>query len=511
FAFAVNGRRIDVRGANWVPPEPVPGIGDPEGRTADLLGKLASAHATMVRVWGGGPVATDHFYDHCDALGLLVWQDFSFACSTYPTFDRDWMVEVETEARHHVRRVRHHASLALWCGNNEVENGLAGPEWTDERMAWKDYRTLFDRLLADVVRVEDGVTSYWPGSPHSPVGDRADFNAEGSGDAHLWTVWHGGADFASFRESRHRLVSEFGFQSLPSPATLGRRVAPDQRNLTSPHAEHLQRAGGGLAKLLDYTTREHRLPADAIDWCWLTQILQAEGIALGVEHWRRQRPRSSGSLVWQWNEPWAAPTWSAVDRDGRAKALYHALARAWSPLAVSLDVDGDRGRVDIWAVNDRAEPLEVGVRARIVDPAGEPLAEAVEFDGRVGAGRSVRLGRVELAAEAARLGRGPAEALLLVERVDRTSPPLLAKLAPWKEIALQDPELECRVIERTELTTVLELTASRLAPWTFVPLDVGAAPGADFVHLAPQRPQRLEVPDHRSTVTPRARSLFDLR
>ena len=511
FAFVVNGRRIDARGANWVPTEPVPGLGDDAARTTSLLDQLVAANATMVRVWGGGPPASEHFYDRCDALGLLVWQDFSFACTTYPSFDADWLAEVELEARHHVRRLRHRPSLALWCGNNEVENGLSGPRWTDTRMAWKDYRALFDRLLARVVRKEDGVTAYWPGSPHSPTGDRMDFNSEESGDAHLWTVWHGGADFASFRDSRHRFVSEFGFQSLPSPETLFERLPEGERNLTAPGFEHRQRAGGGNQKLLDYLTREHRLPTDFEHWCWLTQILQAEGIVLGVERWRRNRPRCGGSLIWQWNEPWSAPTWSAIDRDGRPKALYHVLARSWSPRALSVDVDPVKGRVDLWAVNDGAGEACFEVRATPVAPSGEAVGDVIEFEGRVGAGRSKRVGRVELAKLVEAAGRRPADTLLLVESVGAVEAVQLAKLAPWKSIDLAEARVRAEVVERDRDRALVELSADALAPWSFLANAAGAAAGGNFVHLRPGRPQRVLVSGVEESLVPEVRSLVDLR
>lgn len=519
FAFRVNGRRIDARGANWVPPVAVPGLGCERRQTERLLADLAAAGATMVRVWGGGPPAADHFYDRCDELGLLVWQDFSFACSTYPTFDEQWMEEVEREATWHVRRLAHRASLALWCGNNEVENGLSGPEWTDARMAWSDYRRLFDRLLARVVKREDGATAYWPGSPHSPLGDRMDFNSESSGDAHLWGVWHGGEDFEWYTHSKHRFVSEYGFQSLPAPATLAAVLPASQRDLAAPAFERRQRAGRGNARLLDQLAREHRLPTSFADWAWATQLLQAEGVSLGIEHWRRNRPRSGGSLIWQWNEPWAAPTWSAIDSEGRPKALYHACARAWSPVAISVRVDPERGRVELWAVNDSAASVDVALRAAPVDLDGAAIGPSGEHGVRLAPGRAKRLGVVELGELTRAAGLTAGAGLLLVERVGHPDlPPLLARLSPWKGIELRDPGLALRVLERRGRQVRVELRTDRLAPFAWVeagPAEAAAAPrtrpGDQFAHLAAGGRRELVLEDVDPGTSLRARSLFDLR
>jgi beta-mannosidase len=520
FEFVANGVSLFARGVNWVPPEPVPGLGDEVGRTRALLDDLARVGANLVRVWGGGPYGSEAFYDRCDQLGLLVWQDFPFACATYPSFDRDWLSEVRAEATEHVRRLAHRASLALWCGNNEVENGLAGPRWTETRMGWADYGRLFDRLLPRIVEREGAGTAYWPGSPHSPLGDRMDFNSEGSGDAHLWTVWHGNQPFEAYAGSRHRFVSEFGFQSLPAPASLAEVLSPEQRNLTAPDFEHRQRSGLGTARLLEYLAREHRLPSRFADWAWLSQILQAEGIALGIEHWRRQRPRCRGALLWQWNEPWVAPTWSAVDHAGRFKALAFALERCFAELALSLAVDRARGRVEVYAANDRSAPEQVRYEARLWDLDGE-LRASFDGGGTVPAGGVRRLGRIELGREGQRRGLRPDALLLEVLATDgagRALAPGCARLVPWKALALGDPQLQLVDESRVGELTRVRLTCRRPAPWAFV--EQGAperaeAPrptdptGLQFLTLFPGAPRELELRCDSSTL--RARSIWDLR
>ncbi len=322
FGFRINGRPMFAFGANWVPPTALPGE-EPE-LTDDLLVMAHVSGMNMLRVWGGSGYETDAFYDRCDELGLLVWTDFAFACCTYPTFDADWMASVEAEARHQVKRLRHHAALALWCGNNEVENGLTGPEWTNERMSWDAYRPLFDELLAKVCSELDPATGYWPGSPHSPLGDRMAFNSEANGDAHLWAQWHGAEPFEKYLEGRHRFVSETGWQSLPHIETL-REVFGSYTELDDPDLAHRQRSIFGQERLATFLAAEGLEFTDLESYAAATQELQSRFCVLALEHALSLWPRCQGLLLWQLNEPWAAPTWSLIDHAGRPKPALEAL------------------------------------------------------------------------------------------------------------------------------------------------------------------------------------------
>ena len=308
FGFAANGRAFFALGANWVPADALPSRA-PE-RVEPLLRQAAEAGMNTIRVWGGGGSESDAFYELCDRLGLVVWQDFAFACSTYPTFDATWMDSVRAEATHQIRRLRHHACLALWCGNNEVENGLAGPEWTGERMAWSDYARLFDRMLPELVAEHDPDSAYWPGSPHSPLGDRMDFNSPRSGDAHLWAQWHGGEPFEAYRAHVHRFVSEVGWQSVPSDPP--------------PFVPTRQRSAVGDARLREVLARHGLTFTDDASFVQATQELQARFAELVVTHAVANWPRCRGVLWWQLNEPWLAPTWSLIDHAGRPKPALRA-------------------------------------------------------------------------------------------------------------------------------------------------------------------------------------------
>lgn len=502
FEFFANGRPFFARGANVVP-------------AAGPVEDAAAAHMNLLRVWGGGPYASDAFYDRCDELGVLVWQDFPFACCTYPTFDRAFMANVKAEATEHVRRLQHRASLALWCGNNELENGLCGPRWTDARMAWSDYSRLFDRLLPAVVASEDGTRAWWPGSPHSPSGERMDFNSPASGDAHLWGVWHGGEPFESFTHSDHRFVSEFGFQSFSAPATFVRRLPAGERRIGAPAVAHRQRSGVGTARLLEYVEREHRWPPRFSDQLWLTQLVQAEGLLVGLEHWRRST-RCAGALLWQLNEPWAAPTWSTIDRDGRWKALHFALVRAFAPRAFSLERRG--GTVVVHALDDRGD-APVVAEARLLATDGEE-AGRWRFEARTGRRGRAAVGRIDFAAECDRAGLAPERALLAVELAiggERLAGPQLARLVPWKDLDLRAPRLTLTELARGGGRVRVRLDCAAPAPWTWVeagPRTKGHAPratddGLQFLHLVPGESRTLELATAAGTL--RARCLQDFR
>ncbi|MEM8862416.1 MAG: hypothetical protein AAGD96_29210, partial [Chloroflexota bacterium] len=259
FHFECNGVPFFSKGANWIPADTfIVSIAD--DHYEDLLQSAVDVNMNMLRVWGGGIYEQPIFYELCDKLGICVWQDFMFACATYPTFDPAFMENVETEARQVIKELRHHASMALWCGNNELEQGLVDDEWTATAMSWQDYAKLYDHLLRDLVQELDPHTDYWPGSPHSPYGSRLDWNNPNWGDAHIWDVWHGNKPFEFYRTCMHRFNSEFGFQSLPEPATLETVLADEDKNLTSYVMELHQRSPVGNSKIMTYMLEWFQLP-----------------------------------------------------------------------------------------------------------------------------------------------------------------------------------------------------------------------------------------------------------
>ncbi|MFW5846309.1 MAG: glycoside hydrolase family 2 protein, partial [Planctomycetota bacterium] len=329
FAFRCNGVDFFAKGANWIPADAIIGRLEDE-RYNRLLSAARDAHMNMIRVWGGGIYERTAFYDRCDELGLLVWQDFMFACSAYPADDSAFMANVEAEAVAQIRRLRHHACLALWCGNNELEMHIAKRrkerDWP--HMPWRWYRELFDKLLPRLVRRHDPDTAYWPCSPHTPRGDRDQHNDERCGDTHFWAVWHGRQPFEWYRGTQPRFCSEFGFQAFPEPATVATyATTADETNITSPVMEHHQRSAIGNSTIVHYLCSWFPMPRGSEELLWLSQIQQGLAIQYAVEHWRRHMHRCRGALYWQLNDCWPVASWASIDYLGRWKALQYLAKR----------------------------------------------------------------------------------------------------------------------------------------------------------------------------------------
>ncbi len=372
FYFSANGVPFFAKGANWIPADTfVPRL--TRDKYESLIVSAAEAHMNMLRVWGGGIYEPDMFYDACDEHGICIWQDFMFACGTYPTYDADFMANVKAEAADNVRRIRNHPCLALWCGNNELEQGLVGPEWTLTTMSWDDYGKLFDVLLRDVVADLDPERAYWPGSPHSPIGDRAYWWNPECGDAHLWEVWHQRKPLEFYRTTRHRFVSEFGLQSFPEPRTTAAFTLPEDRNITSYIMEYHQRSGIGNSTIFHYLLDWFRLPKSFDTTLWLSQIVQGLAMQIGIEHWRRSMPRTMGTLYWQLNDLWPAPTWSSIDVFGRWKALHYMAKRFYAPLLVSGLEDLDQGIVKLFVTSDAAESIDGTLTWTLTNTSGTAL------------------------------------------------------------------------------------------------------------------------------------------
>ena len=365
FTFYVNGVRLFAKGADWIPTDSLP-TRITESMLEGLLKSAIDANMNMLRVWGGGYYPEDMFYDLCDSYGILIWQDFMFACGIYPA-DADFFANFRVEAVENVRRLRHHAALALWCGNNEMEQGWCDWGWNkpddplNQRL--KDgYNRMFHHLLPELLQVEDRDHPYWPSSAsaNTPF-DGA--NNQVQGDCHYWDVWHGRKPFTAYRTQYPRFMSEFGFQALPPLKTIATYADPADWNMTSYIMEHHQRSGSGNGLMLAQMTDTFRMPKDFPSLVYLSLILQAEGIRYGVEHWRRNQDRVSGTLIWQLNDCWPVASWASLDYFGRWKALHYAAKRFYAPLLLSI---ADHGKtVKVHVTSDLVQPVDVFVRWRL--------------------------------------------------------------------------------------------------------------------------------------------------
>src|SRR5512138_1267692 len=373
FAFYVNGVRLFAKGADWIPTDSLP-TRISEAQLEMLIKAAADANMNMLRVWGGGYYPEDMFYDLCDRYGILLWQDFMFACGIYPA-DADFFENVRLEAVENVRRLRHHAALTLWCGNNEMEQGWCDWGWNkpndplNQRL--KDgYDRMFHHLLPELVQCEDPDHPYWPSSASANTPFEG-ANSQVQGDCHYWDVWHGRKPFTAYRTQFPRFMSEFGFQALPPLKTIAAYAEPADWNMTSYVMEHHQRSGSGNGLMIAQMTDTFRMPRDFASLVYLSLILQAEGIRYGVEHWRRNRDRVSGTLIWQLNDCWPVASWASLDYFGRWKALHYAAKRFFALLLLSVAEEGKTMRVHV--TSDLVEPVDVLIYWRLETLDGKCL------------------------------------------------------------------------------------------------------------------------------------------
>jgi len=491
FQFVVNGVPFFARGANWIPADSFVTRMTRE-RYEALLRSAAEANMNMLRVWGGGIYEDDIFYDLCDELGICVWQDFMFACSAYPTFDEEFMRNVRFEAEDNIRRLRHHACLALWCGNNEIEQGLVGEDWTDEQMSWRDYQPLFDELLPKVVKDLDPDRDYWPSSSHTPCGDREHANNPSCGDAHLWAVWHGRRPFEWYRTCEHRFNSEFGFQSFPEPRTAHSYTDPGDRNVTSYVMEHHQRSNVGNALIMHYLLDWFRLPTSFDTTLWLSQILQGMAITYAVEHWRRTMPRGMGTLYWQLNDTWPVASWSSIDYYGRWKALQHLAKRFFSPVLVSGLEDLDSGTVEVHITSDLRADRTGELTWTLTDLEGVKIAgETVTAN--IPAQQDAIVAQLDLKEHLE--SHGPRNLLLwLALRGEGFSSSNLVLFARPKHLELREPNLQAEVEETGDGSFTVTLRSERPALWAWVSLrDADARLSDNFVHVRPDAAVSLQL------------------
>ena len=371
FLFVVNGHRTFCRGANWIPADALPSQATP-ALTRKLLQAAVDANMNMVRVWGGGRYEPDHFYEACDELGLLVWQDFMFSCNLYPSTD-EFLNEVENEVDYQVRRLGHHACMALWCGDNELIGALT---WFDESRQNRDrYLVNYDRLnrcIEETARSADAHVNWWPSSPSPGVLDFGDaWHDDTSGDMHFWSVWHEGKDFAHYRDVKPRFCSEFGFQSFPSMAVTHKFASASDMNISSPVMDAHQKNKGGNARIAETMFRYFRFPIAFEDFVYISQIQHGLAMRIAVEYWRTLKPHCMGTLYWQLNDTWPVASWSGLDHGGAWKSLHYMARRFFAPVAAFAVPSKDGKLISIMAVNDGLSAAEVDVVCEAIKPNGE--------------------------------------------------------------------------------------------------------------------------------------------
>lgn len=374
FCHEVNGVKIFALGGDYIPEDNILPRVTPE-RTRRLLTDAKLANYNCIRVWGGGNYPYDAFFDICDELGLIVWEDFMFACAVYPLSDK-FEENIRAEFIDNIKRIRHHASLALWCGNNEMEMFVDFGFWGSGPKEKSDYIKMYEYILPKVLKQYDPNTFYWPASPSSGGGfDNP--NDENRGDVHYWDVWHGNKPFTEYRKFYFRYVSEFGFQSFPSLKTCETFTLPQERNIFSYVMEKHQRNASANGKIMNYLEQTFLYPTSFDVTLYASQLLQAEAIRYGVEHFRRNRGRCMGTIVWQLNDCWPVASWSSIDYYGRWKALHYYEKRCFAPVLLSCAEEG----ILTQDANPNAEPYEVkkAVHLNVANETMEPVHVTVRW------------------------------------------------------------------------------------------------------------------------------------
>jgi len=465
FYFRLNGVPIFAKGANWIPVDSFISRGKKHGLYERLLRDSKAANMNMIRVWGGGIYEEDLFYNLCDEMGLLVWQDFAFACNPTPRHQM-FFDQAAIEAEYNIKRLRHHPCLAIWVGNNEIEQAWVSWGYSVRFPKLKKaYTHLFEELLPSIASTFDPDRPYWPSSPSSG-GDFKKPNSPDSGDSHFWMVWHGGKPFTSYRKHFSRFMSEFGYESFPDHKTVLDFCPENQMGFYSRVMKSHQKCFPGNRKLMKYMKRRFHVPNDFHKQLLISQITQAEAVEYGVDHWRRNRKsyRCMGALYWQLNDCWPVISWSSIDYYGRWKALHYFARRFFAPVYCS--VAEFSNRVEFWGVNDLNENKAVSLVWSMETPAGMVVDSGKQH--------------VELHRSDAQLikeiymgnqGVQPEDKMVFWALLDQNNREVVRGcklLTPPKNYDFQNPELELKVDNDKNNSVIVHITAKAPALYVFI-------------------------------------------
>ncbi|MBK9291294.1 MAG: glycoside hydrolase family 2 protein [Bacteroidetes bacterium] len=381
FLFRINGKDIFVKGANYIPEDHFVTRMSRE-RTRKLLSDASAVGMNMIRVWGGGIYPNNEFFAMCDSLGLMVWQDFMFACTMYP-WDTAFVGNVRHEAAHQVQRLRGHPSLVLWCGNNEVSEGFHNWGWQkslswtagDSIEIWQGYLAVFETLLPEIVNQHDPFTPYWPSSPSLGWGRSESYKR---GDVHYWGVWWGEEPFEAYRQKVGRFHSEYGFQAMPPIESVRQFLPENERFVGSAGFEAHQKHPRGTRLINDYMKRYFPVPKNLEDYIYTSQLTQSYGIGMAIETHRIHKPRNMGTLFWQLNDSWPVTSWSSIDYYGRWKALHYHLQTFYHPTQVFFS--RDRDTLSLFVVHDGLYKPGLQLHVDILNTKGQKLfSDIVSF------------------------------------------------------------------------------------------------------------------------------------
>jgi beta-mannosidase len=457
FTFVINGVPVFAKGGNWIPADSFPSR-ITKDKYRELVQSVRDTNMNMLRVWGGGIYESDDFYNLCDEMGILVWQDFMFGCSLYPG-DEAFLENVRQEATDNVKRLRDHPSIVIWVGNNEMESGWFHWGWKEKLPAklWDDYLKVFYGVLPDVCRSLDPSRPYWPSSPSSNMED--DPESQKMGDLHYWQVWHASAPFTDYEKQFPRFMSEYGFQSFPQIETVSTYTAPADRDIKSPVMMAHQRHPRGNQLIREYMLREYPEPKDFESFLYVSQVLQAEGIKTGAEHLRRIRPHNMGSLFWQIDDCWPVASWSSIDYTGRWKALQYYARRFYNDILLS--PHEENGSLNFYIVSDRVQPTAAQLKVSLLDFGGRTLSNQQQ-DVEVAALNSKSYFKIPI--DQLLSGKDPKSVFVLAELSIGGQPVSRNEyfFQPYKNLSLPRPQITAESV-RTPAGFRITLSADKLA------------------------------------------------
>lgn len=490
FYFRVNGVPVFAKGANYIPQHSFPAAVKKENYES-IIEEALFANMNMLRIWGGGIYEDDIFYELCDKNGLMVWQDFMFACTMYPG-DSAFLENVRLEVRDNIRRLRNHPSIVVWCGNNEVDEGWHNWGWQkkfgytteDSTEIWKAYLDVFHDILPEEIKRLDATRAYWPSSPSIGWGHPESLQ---KGDSHYWGVWWGEEPFEVYEEKVGRFMSEYGFQGMPPVPFLEKYLGEENLALDAPVLRSHQKHPRGMELIQGYMEKEYNVPQEFGKYNYVSQVLQAEGISLAIEAHRRAKPRCMGTLYWQLNDCWPVISWSSIDHDHNRKALHYFVNKSYRDVLVSTAVE--KNTISIHIVNDRLSRLEGNLKISLLN-----------FDGTAAWENSIPVSVSEnsqgiyysLPADSLLAGNDANAVLLLSElTIDGEEFIDIHYFSPPKDLILTEPGI--RIDQTTESGRVMvKLSCDYLAKNVF--LEAEGAPGKfsdNFFDLIPGREKRV--------------------
>jgi len=496
FYFKVNGHAVFMKGANYIPQD----VFLPNSKKTNyehIIASAKDANMNMLRVWGGGIYENDEFYQLCDEMGLLVWQDFMFACAMYPG-DSSFLENVKQEAIDNVKRLRNHTSIALWCGNNEVLSAWENWGWKNDIIEeqskeiadtiWKAYNAIFHKILPEVVTSYDGTRAYWPSSPGSDFGGK---ESHERGDAHYWMVWWGKEPFNNYNKAIPRFMSEYGFQSFPEFSTVEKYTIPEDHNIYSEVMKSHQRSSIGNETIEEYMLRDYKQPKDFKSFLYVSQLLQAHGIKIGIEAHRRNRDKCMGSLYWQINDCWPVASWSSIDYYGKWKALHYTAKKSFENFLLSFENKEDR--LNVFVVSDSLKNMNAVLKIELLDFDGNLLKQWEELI-TVEANKSNKY--IDLLKNDILNVSNANNAVLHAELLNNENNSIISEnlfyLSPYKELKLTNPGLTLTVNENFDEFEII-LKTQKLAKDVYLTADSENNFSDNYFDMLPNTEKKVTI------------------